>query len=85
MPNEKWTVCIHQSVIQVLSPLPAALVLGIRNAIANLGSNQYPEGSSTVDGLADTYQLTVGFFRIVYQIQEEQKRIKVAMVNLRIE
>ena len=84
MANEPYQIDIHQTVLQVLLPLPAVLAIELRNTIASLGSNQYPEGYRTVEGSADTYEITVGFFRVVYQVQQEQKRIKVAMVNLRI-
>ncbi|MEZ4678191.1 MAG: hypothetical protein R2932_28640 [Caldilineaceae bacterium] len=85
MPNEQWTIDIHRSVLQVLAPLPAGLADGVRNTIAGLPSNQQAENHRAIEGLADTYEVAVGFFRVVYQIQAEKQRIKVAMVNLRIE
>ena len=85
MPNEHWHIDIHHAVTQVLYPLPARLALAIRDTIGSLRSNPRPTNYRAIEGLAATYEVTVGFFRVVYQIQKEQKRIKIAMVNLRIE
>ena len=85
MPNVQWDIDIHHTVVQVLFPLPARLAVNIRDTIASLESNPRPANFRIVEGFEDTYEVTTGFFRIVYQIQEKQKRIKVAMVNLRID
>ncbi len=85
MPKAHWEIDIHHAVTQVIYPLPARLALAIRDTIAGLRRNPRPLNCRVIEGVDDTYEITVGFFRIVYQIQEERKRIKVAMVNLRIE
>lgn len=85
MAKEDWDIDIHHAVTQVIYPLPARLALAIRDTIAGLGRNPRPPNYRPVAGLENTYEVIVGFFRVVYQIQEEKKRIKVAMINLRIE
>lgn len=85
MAKDTWDIDIHHAVTQVIYPLPVRLALVIRDTIARLRRNPHSFQSRPVEGLADTYEVIVGFFRVVYQIQEEKKRIKVAMVNLRIE
>lgn len=85
MAKEDWKIDIHHAVAQVIYPLPARLALALKDTIAGLRQNPHIPQHRPVEGLDDTYEVTVGFFRVVYQIQEEKKRIKVAMVNLRIE
>jgi mRNA-degrading endonuclease RelE of RelBE toxin-antitoxin system len=85
MAKDNWDIDIHHAVTQVIYPLPARLALALRDTIAGLRRNPRPPHHRPVEGLDNAYEVVVGFFRVVYQIQEEKKRIKVAMVNLRIE
>jgi mRNA-degrading endonuclease RelE of RelBE toxin-antitoxin system len=85
MAKEDWNIDIHHAATQVIYPLPARLALALRDTIVGLRRNPRPPQYRPVEGLDDTYEVIVGFFRVVYQIQEEKRRIKVAMVNLRIE
>jgi mRNA-degrading endonuclease RelE of RelBE toxin-antitoxin system len=82
MPNEQWEVHIHRTISKVVYPLPKRLALVIRNAIADLSENPWPSGYRRIEDLVNTYEFFVEEYRIVYQIREEEKRIKVATINL---
>ena len=82
MPPESWTVDVHQSVAALLHALPKETVQRIYDAIAGLTTDPYPDARRPVPGIRNTYELQVDAFRVIYQIQEEERRIKVATVTL---
>ena len=82
MPTESWAVEVHQSVAALLHALPKETVQRIYDAIAGLKADPYPDDRQPVPGIRNTYELQVDAFRIIYQIQEEDKRVKVATVTL---
>ncbi len=82
MTNGGWEVHIHRSIGKVVYALPKQLALLIRNTIIGVQKNPHQSGSHPVEDLYNTYALFVEDYRIVYEIQEEKRLIKVAMVNL---
>ena len=83
--RDQWEVRIHRKVNDVMYALPSELVVAIRTAIAQLQQNPYPAESRLVGSFDDVFELFVKSHRIVYQVQEVEKRVKVARVHLRSE
>lgn len=75
---------IHRAVVSAVHSLPREHAVAIRNVLIDLCGDPRPAGSRSVIGVDNTYEVFVGFFRIVYQVDEEQRCIKVAMVNLNV-
>ncbi len=82
MANHDWELRIHHSVCKVVYPLPKQWALGIRNAIAGLRQNPYRSDSRKIQDLENTYEVLLDNYRIVYQVDEEKRQIKIAMINL---
>lgn len=82
MPPESWTVDVHRSVEALLHALPQESVQSIYNTIVELVENPYQDGRQPVPGVRNTFEIQVDAFRIIYQIEEEEKRVKVATVTL---
>ena len=80
MPEE-WEVQIHRKVNDVVYALPPSLVATLRQAIRNLQTDPYPQGSRRVGSLYDLYELFVGLHRIVYQVNEEQNLVRVVRIH----
>lgn len=84
MPDQ-WEVRIHRKVNDVVYALPSELATAIRATIAKLQHNPYPAECRLVGSFDDVFELFVKSHRIVYQVQEAEKRVKVARVHLRSE
>lgn len=82
MPEEQWAIHIHRTVVKVVYPLPKRWAVAILSAISALSENPVPSGARQIEDLDNTYELIVEGYRLVYQVQEEKKRIKIAMINL---
>lgn len=82
MPSESWTLSVHQSVEALLHALPQDSVQRIYSAIAELTEDPYLSGRQPVPGVRNTFEIQVDAFRIIYQIEKEEKRVKVATVTL---
>lgn len=81
---DEWELRIHRAVVSAIHSLPREHAVAIRRMLVDLCEEPRPAGSRPVIGVDNTFEVFVGFFRIVYQIDEEQRCIKVAMVNLGI-
>lgn len=81
MPDH-WEVRIHRKVNDVVYALPSELATTIRATVAQLQQNPYPPACRLVGSFDDVFELFVKSHRIVYKIQEVEKRIKVARVHL---
>ena len=82
MPPETWAVDVHQSVEALLHSLPRTSAERIYYAIAELTEDPYLDTRQPVPGIRNTFEIQVDAFRIIYQIQEEEKRVKVAAVTV---
>ncbi|MCB9140460.1 MAG: type II toxin-antitoxin system RelE/ParE family toxin [Caldilineaceae bacterium] len=80
----EWELRIHHAVASAIHALPKDHALAIRKVIVALPDDPRPEGSRAIIGIDNTYEVFLGFFRIVYEIDEEQRCIKVAMLNLSV-
>ena len=81
---DEWELRVHRAVVSAIHSLPREHALAIRNVLIDLCGDPRPAGSRPVIGVDNTLEVFVGFFRIVYQIDEEKQCIKVAMVNLSV-
>ena len=82
MPPEAWAVDVHRSVEALLHALPRESAQRIYSAIAELTEDPYLDSRQPVPGIRNTFEIQVDAFRIIYQIEEEEKRVKVAAVTL---
>ena len=79
---EQWQVHIHRKVNDVIHALPPKVALAIRDTIIQLQQNPYPLEHRLVGSFDDVYEVFISSYRIAYQVQEEQKRVKIARVHL---
>ena len=84
MPPESWTVNVHSSVEALLHALPRESVQRIYSAIAELNEDPYLDNRQPVPGVHSTFEVQVDTFRIIYRIEKEEKRVKVATVTLNV-
>jgi mRNA-degrading endonuclease RelE of RelBE toxin-antitoxin system len=75
-------VHIHRQVNDVVFALPSELATAIRDTIGTLAHNPYSAKQRLVGRFDDVFEVVVKSHRIVYQVQEAQRRVKVARVHL---
>ncbi|MCA9362254.1 hypothetical protein KC906_02675 [Candidatus Kaiserbacteria bacterium] len=81
MPDH-WEVRIHRKVNDVVHALPLELATTIRVVIGKLQQTPFPADCRLVGSFNDVFEIFVNSHRIVYQVQEVEKRVKIARVHL---
>ena len=77
-----YTLRLHRDVVSALYKMPRKAVEDVWTLLRGLEKEPIPESSSAVEGHELTYQIRSGGYRIVYEILEDEKAIKVVRVHL---
>lgn len=78
-----WTLQLAQSVVRYMYTLPRGQAAVLSDALAVLRTNPTPEGCQPLimDDLPNTYLVTIGEYRIGYQLLAQQRVIRVFVVE----
>ena len=76
----KYRVEVHRSVYKDLDRVPAHYVARIKKALQALQEDPRPPGVKKLRGQENTYRLRVGPYRILYDINDAEKRVYVHAV-----
>ena len=79
---ERWQVQIHRKVNDVVDALPREIVTSIRKVIRQLEQNPYPAGRRLVGSFSDVFEIFVEQYRIVYEVKEDKKLVRVVRINM---
>ncbi len=76
----KYRVEVHRSVYKDLDRVPAHYVSRIKQILQALQEDPRPPGVKKLRGQENTYRLRVGPYRILYDINDAEKRVYVHAV-----
>ena len=76
----KYRVEVHRSVYKDLGRVPAHYVARIKKVLQALQEDPRPPGVKKLRGQENTYRLRVGPYRILYDINDAEKRVYVHAV-----
>lgn len=62
--------------------LPKGIVARLHSAITSLGTDPRPPGAKKLTG-RDGYRIRVGDYRVLYEIEDDKKRIRIYRVGHR--
>lgn len=79
---ERWQVQIHRKVNEAVYALPREIVSSIQKAIRQLEQNPYPEESRFVGSFRDVFEIVVARYRLVYEVKEDKKLVRLVRINL---
>lgn len=79
---ERWQVQIHRKVNDVVYALPGEIVTNIRQAIRQLEQNPYQAESRLVSSFHDVFEIFVERCRIVYEVKEDKKLVRVVRIDM---
>jgi mRNA interferase RelE/StbE len=77
-----WTVKYHRDIEKEIRKLPKKFILRVLTAIESLAENPRPRGSQKIEG-HDLWKIRVGDYRILYQIDHNQRIINTYRVGHR--
>ncbi len=80
-----YRVDIGAAARRSLKRLPASLAGWLDTAIRRLAEDARPPGATKVSGLADTYRIRVGDYRIVYEVHDDVLVVLVIRIGHRRE
>ncbi len=78
-----YTVVFATSALRDLERLPAQIVQRVLNAIHELGNNPRPHGCRKIVGSESTYRIRVGEYRVVYEVDDQQRLVLVTRIRHR--
>ena len=78
-----YSLAIKPSVLKDLEPIPKDLRGKIAVSILELSRDPRPAGSKKLAGAGDAYRVRVGDYRILYDISESEKVVRVMAVGHR--
>lgn len=78
-----YTIVFKKSAEKDLSLIDHKTIKRIINKIETLENNPFPQSSTKLVGTDSTYRLRVGDYRIIYQINEENKTITIYYIRHR--
>ena len=81
----KYEVVVHREALKSLLKLDKKLVQRIRNVFAVLSENARPHDCKKLIGFDDCFRVRVGLYRILYRIDDSEKRVFVYRVAHRKE
>jgi len=81
----EYRVSLKSSAEKELFQLPAPVSARIFPRIKALASDPRPHGSKKLSGGKDEWRIRVGDYRVVYVIDDEEKRVKVTRIAHRRE
>ncbi|MFN8495707.1 MAG: type II toxin-antitoxin system RelE/ParE family toxin [Caldilineaceae bacterium] len=79
---ELWQVQIHRKVNDVVYALPPQIAASIHAVMRQLQQNPDLADSRLVGSLSDVFEVFVSQYRLVYQVEEDKKLVKVVRVHL---
>ena len=68
-----------------LEKIPTKTQDRILKAIQNLGADPYPSGSKKLEGSSDSFRIRVGDYRVIYEIADQIRVVRVNRVRHRRE
>lgn len=74
---------VRPSVEHDLRPVPAAMVTRILNRMGALVDDPFPPQSEPLTGMARTYRLRVGDYRVIYTVDHDESLVTVHAVRNR--
>lgn len=80
MRKQVWQVDIHLTVTSLIQSLPRSNIQAIYGLFYQLQQDPRVVDGKPLYGFENVFETFVGNFRIVYQIQEEQKRIAIVQL-----
>ncbi len=84
MPK-RYRIHIRQRAVKALRSLPATDKRRIRNAIDGLADEPRPPGVRKLADKHQLYRLRIGYYRIIYQIKDQELLVLVVNVGHRRE
>jgi len=80
---EQWSLHISRAVAQFIYTLPRGQATALRDALAVLRTNPKPDEARllAIEDLPDMYEVTIGLYRIEYQIIDSTRTIRVLFVE----
>jgi mRNA interferase RelE/StbE len=78
-----YTVFIEKRILKDLESLPNAVVERIEGVFISLQDKPRSQGSQKLRGFLSRYRLRQGNCRIVYEIDEERKAVRILIVGHR--
>jgi mRNA-degrading endonuclease RelE of RelBE toxin-antitoxin system len=81
--RDGWTLHIVQAVARFIYTLPRGQATSLREALAVLRTNPYPEGANplVVEELPNLYAVKLGLYRIEYQVLARERVIRILFVE----
>jgi mRNA interferase RelE/StbE len=77
-----WTVQYHRDLEKEIRRLPKQHIRRILEAIENLSNDPHPPGSKKIQGY-DLWRVQVSVYRIIYQIDNENKIVNTYRIGHR--
>ena len=74
MNEQSWAVNFHCDVEKEIRRLPRSYIRRILEAIEGLGTDPKPLGSKRIED-HDLWRIRVGVYRVLYEIDEENRQI----------
>ena len=78
-----YTIVFATSALRDLERLPGQIVQRILNAIHELENNPRPPGCKKIVGSQSTYRIRVGQFRVIYEVDDQQRVVLVTRIRHR--
>lgn len=78
----RYALRTHREVTSALYKMPRAAVENAWRVMRNLEREPKSQASSLVAGHADTFQIKSDGYRIVYEVLEEEKAVKILRIHL---
>jgi mRNA interferase RelE/StbE len=78
-----YSIVFKKSAEKDLTLINHKFITRIINKIDSLQTNPFPQSSTKLIGTKSTYRLRVGDYRIIYQIDEENKIITIYYIRHR--
>lgn len=79
----EYAITFARSARKQLQVLDRALALRILGRIESLGVAPRPEGCVKLEGAAGLWRIRVGDYRVIYEIDDDRRRVDVSAVRHR--
>jgi mRNA interferase RelE/StbE len=78
-----YKVKIEKSALKSLTKIPSNYLVKIRSEINSLEKNPRPSGCKKLGGSKNKYRIRIGFYRVIYTINDDVLTVKVVKVDNR--
>jgi mRNA interferase RelE/StbE len=79
----EYAITFARSARKQLQVLDRALALRVLGRIESLGATPRPEGCVKLEGAAGFWRIRVGDYRVIYEIDDDRRRVDVSAVRHR--